>query len=163
MSYSIHFVGAPANLGIFTNSPASSTFAQGETREDEIYSPYSPYGDGSASTYNNNRKGTDGEKAFYQGVFAESQKRVANIPSYTAKKAWFETTTELTRYMYNTRTAMNYLAKYSSNPKAADAAAKSYYQDLNDMFVFSKQKNADKVNAAYEKSVSDLATFKSLI
>ena len=41
-------------------------------------------------------------------------------------------------------------------------AAKTYFDDLNDMFVGAKQKKQDVVLAAYEKSVKDLAAFKAL-
>lgn len=55
------------------------------------------------------------------------------------------------------------LAASSSNPKAASQAAKTYFDDLNDMAVFAKKKDAGKVSAAYEKSKADLATFKTFL
>lgn len=62
--------GAPAKLGFFSNSDLSSPFAAGETREDPLYSPYSPYGNGEKAVYNA-RKGTAEEVKFWQQKFEE--------------------------------------------------------------------------------------------
>ncbi len=50
----------------------------------------------------------------------------------------------------------------AKDPKAASAAAKSYFSDLNDMFEWAEKKNAANVNAAYKKSLSDMVAFKAL-
>lgn len=76
---------------------------------------------------------------------------------------WFEITTELTRYDYNLREAMNRLAAVAPDSKAADKAAKTYFEDISDIFVYSKKKDSDKVAAAYDKSLKDLATYKTLL
>lgn len=62
--------GAGAKLSFFGDGESSSPFTVNEKREDAIYSPYSPYGDGTAAVYNG-RKGGKEEKAFYAGKFAE--------------------------------------------------------------------------------------------
>jgi hypothetical protein len=154
--------GEGAKLGIFSNSPMSSPFPQGETREDEIYSPYSPYGDGTKATYNA-RKGGKEEVDFYRVKFDECVKRTERIPGYTAKKTWYETTTELTRYTYNMRSAMNRLADASKDPKAANAAAKVYFSDLNDVNEWTLKKSQTQVMKFYAQSVVDLNKFKALI
>lgn len=55
------------------------------------------------------------------------------------------------------------LASTAKNTKAATAAAKTYFTDLNDMYEGAVKKNAATVNAAYQKSLKDLATFKTTI
>jgi len=154
--------GTPAKQGFFNGGDASSPYANTEQREDPLYSAYSPYGNGDAAVYNK-RKGTAEELAFWKGVLAESEKRVAKVPGYAAKKTWSEITTELTRYTYSMRESMLRLARSSSDPKAAEAAAKTYFTDLNDMYEWATKKNADVITASYEKSLKDLAAFKALV
>lgn len=91
--------GAAPKQNFFGASPASSPFAAGEVREDPLYSPYSPYGDGSAAVYNARVGGAE-EIKFWKEILAESEKRVARVPAYASKKTWSEITTELTRYTY---------------------------------------------------------------
>ena len=55
------------------------------------------------------------------------------------------------------------LAATSQDKKAATAAAKAYFVDINDIFVSSKFKDQSKVDEIYKKSVEDLKTFKSLL
>jgi hypothetical protein len=155
--------GTGAKLGFFSNTDTSSPFSAGEKREDALYSPYSPYGNGDASAYKLTRANTPDEIAQYQKLFDESVRRTEKIPGYTAKKTWFETTTELTRYMYSMRGSMTKLASVSKNPEKANFAAKQYFSDLNDIYVFSQGKNQGKVMAAYDESVKDLAKFKALV
>lgn len=63
--------GAGAKLSFFGDSDFSSPFTVTENREDALYSPYSPYGDGTAAVYNG-RKGGKEEKSFYTAKFEES-------------------------------------------------------------------------------------------
>ena len=58
------------NFGIFGET-ASSPFVTTETREDPIYSPYSPYGSGAAASYND-RKGSKEEISFWQNQLVNS-------------------------------------------------------------------------------------------
>ena len=53
----------------FFGEAASSPFTFEETREDPIYSPYSPYGTGAAAVYNE-RKGGNEEISFWQNKLA---------------------------------------------------------------------------------------------
>lgn len=62
------FSKTEANIGIFKNDALSSPFAEGEDREDPMFSPYSPYGDGSKATYNA-RKGGSEEITFWKNQF----------------------------------------------------------------------------------------------
>ena len=55
----------------FFGEASSSPFTFEETREDPIYSPYSPYGTGAAASYNS-RKGSKEEIGFWQNQLANS-------------------------------------------------------------------------------------------
>jgi hypothetical protein len=162
-------VGAPvlakegdgAKFGIFSNADISSPFTK-ETREDPMYSPYSPYGNGEAAVYND-RKGGKEEVAFWNAKLDECIKRVDKVPKYVSKKTWYEITTELTRYTYNMRESMLRLAKSSSDPEAATKLAKTYFVDLNDMTEWAIKKNGATVLAAYEKSLQDMTAFKAAV
>jgi hypothetical protein len=153
-------VGDAPKIGIFSNAPLSSPFTQ-EDREDPIYSPYSPYGDGSKAAYNA-RKGGKEEIAFWKNQFDNCVKRTEKVPGFQSKKQWMNINTELTSYAYNMREAMLRLADASKDPKAANAVAKAYFSDLNDIIEFSIKKNGDTVASAYAQSLKDLANFKAL-
>ena len=55
------------------------------------------------------------------------------------------------------------LAAGSANPKAAAAAAKEYFVDLNDMTEWAVKKNGPVITAAYQKSLVDLTTFRNAL
>ena len=55
------------------------------------------------------------------------------------------------------------LAAVANDPKAATAAAKAYFNDINDMNEWAIKKNGATVLAAYEKSKTDLAAFQALL
>jgi len=122
------------NFGVFGEA-ASSPFVTTETREDPIYSPYSPYGSGAAASYND-RKGSKEEISFWQNQLVNSayvislssfsfllvfpfsfsffilsfcalRKRVDNVPELVGKADWQSVRAELTSYAYNMREAMN--------------------------------------------------------
>mmetsp|Transcript_18737 Transcript_18737/g.20366 ORF Transcript_18737/g.20366 Transcript_18737/m.20366 type:complete len:221 (+) Transcript_18737:90-752(+) len=155
--------GDEARIEIFGNNGASSPFYADEKREDALYSPYSPYGNGEKSKYNLERKGSAEEVKFWKGKFDESAKRVDRVPKYAADKAWFEITTELTRYTYDFREAANRVAAASSNPAAAKAAVKVYFQDIEDIYQGALKKKGDVVLASYDQSVKDLTNLRTYL
>ena len=55
------------------------------------------------------------------------------------------------------------LADSSANPKAATAAAKAYFVDLNDMTEWAIKKNGVVICDAYQKSLTDLAAFRKAL
>ena len=55
------------------------------------------------------------------------------------------------------------LADTSANPKAATAAAKAYFVDLNDMTEWAIKKNGVVICEAYQKSLTDLAAFRKAL
>lgn len=153
--------GEGPKFGFFDGTSSSTPFTI-EDREDPIYSPYSPYGNGEKAAYNT-RKGGSEEVAFWTNQLNTALKRVDNVPALANKKQWQNVKTELTSYSYNLREAVNRLAETSSNPKAAAAAAKVYFSDLNDIFEYSTKKSPEKVLASYEASKKDLDTFKTFL
>ena len=153
--------GEGPKFGFFDGTSNSSPFTI-ENREDPIYSPYSPFGNGEKAVYNG-RKGGSEEIAFWTNQLNTALKRVDNVPALANKKNWQKVKTELTSYSYYLREAINRLAAASSDPKAAAVTAKSYFSDLNDMFEFSTKKSTEKVLASYEASKKDMATFKTYL
>ena len=153
--------GEGPKFGFFDGTSASTPFTI-EDREDPIYSPYSPYGNGEKAVYNA-RKGGSEEVAFWTNQLNNCLKRVDNVPGFANKKQWSQVKTELTSYSYNLREAMNRLADSSSDPSAAAFAAKAYFSDLNDMFEYATKKSTDKILASYDASKNDLAKFKSYL
>jgi len=137
--------GVGAKIMPFTNSAASSPFND-EKREDPMFSPYSPYGNGDAAVY---KRGGAEELKFYTAKFDEGITRVSRVPGYTAKKTWSETTTELTRMTYSLREAMLRLAEASPTPVVAKKAAQTYFSDLEDVYVFSGKKDGARVHIIY--------------
>lgn len=152
--------GEGPKFGFFDGSP-SSPFTI-ENREDPIYSPYSPFGNGEKAVYNG-RKGGSEEISFWTNQLNTALKRVDNVPALANKKNWQKVKTELTSYSYNLREAINRLAAASSDPKAAAVTAKSYFSHLNDMFEFSTKKSTEKILASYEASLKDMDTFKTYL
>jgi len=99
--------GTSPKQSYFGDAPASSPFTINEVREDPIYSPYSPFGNGEKAVYTTqNRRGGVEETKFWTAQLEESAKRVDRVPGYVAKKTWWEVSAELTRYTYNMREAM---------------------------------------------------------
>jgi len=151
--------GAAPKQTIFGGG-ASSPFTFDEKREDPIYSPYSPYGNGAQAIYK--EAGTD-EKIFWAAQFNECKKRIDRVPTFLGKKTWSNIESTMRTYAYNMREAMNRQANISKDPVAARAAAATYFSDLNDISEWSVKKNVEKVSAAYDKSKVDLAAYETLL
>lgn len=65
--------GTSPKQSYFGDSPASSPFTINEAREDPIYSPYSPYGNGEKAVYTiTNRQGGPEETKFWTAQLEES-------------------------------------------------------------------------------------------
>ena len=64
--------GAAPKQSYFGDSPASSPFTINENREDPMYSPYSPFGNGDKAIYTTtNRKGGSEETKFWSAQLDE--------------------------------------------------------------------------------------------
>jgi photosystem II oxygen-evolving enhancer protein 3 len=128
--------------------------AYGSDQSTKPYSPYSVYGnvgdadalyDSSNAEYSNRKK----------AVLTETKNRLSKIPGYVAKKEWFNVNDELTRYMYETRGAMKFLAKTDEQKKIA----KSFFEAIEKTYGSSTQRKADAVVAANESAIAALNAF----
>ena len=133
----------------------------GSDQKDAVYSPYSVYGKlgDPKAVY---KKYNDKEVAFKKAMFADSSKRVAKTKQYIEKKSWEDVRSELERQVYNMRGTMNYLAAASGKPEAT-AAAKKFYQDMEEVNLLSKRKKQGAALDAYATMMSSLEAYTKLI
>merc|ERR1712087_135068 len=83
--------------------------AYGSDQSKETYSPYSVYSEaGPESLYKPNNDQAIAKK---KAVLKETANRLSKLDAYADRKEWFNVNTELSRYMYETRGAVGYLAK----------------------------------------------------
>ena len=94
-----------------------------------------------------------------KAVLAETKKRLQKLPAYVEKKKWFEVTTELDRYMYETRGAMKDLATTPEQKKAATA----FFKAIEQTNLAATRKNQDVAAAAAADTVVKLDAFTSLL
>jgi len=90
-----------------------------------------------------------------KAVLEETKKRVAKLPGYIEKKNWFEVSDELTRYMYETRGAMKFLAKTPEQKKAATA----FFKAIEKTDVNARRRNGDAAMAGASESAAKLDAF----
>ena len=146
-------------FGILGNAETfSEGAAYGIDQSAPTYSPYSPYSarDGSAVYNKFNSKEVD----FQKKMFAESVKRVSGVDKYIEAKKWEDVRSELERQVYNMRGTMNYLAE--GKPEAAKAA-KDFYQAMEAVNLYSKQKDQATAKTSYATMMAALDTYKKLI
>jgi len=123
-------------------SSYSEGAAYGSDQSNRPYSPYSVYGEANdKSLY---KAGTDQYKAKKYAVLAETSKRLGRLEAYSQKNKWFEVNNELRRYMYETRSAVSYLADTKEKKKAA----KDFFQAIELTSTGATQKNEAKCTAA---------------
>ena len=129
--------------------------AYGSDQSSPLYSPYSVYGEtGASSLYKvDNPEYINRSKA----VLAETKKRLARLPAYVDKKKWFEVTTELDRYMYETRGATNNLASTPAQKKAAV----QFFKAMEETNQAAKLKNQEACAAAASDTIAKLDAFVS--
>lgn len=108
------------------------------------------------------KRGNAEEVKFKKAMFTENSKRVAKTKTYIEKKSWEDVRSELIRQAYNMRNTMNYLAANSGKPEAK-AAAKEFYQNLEQVNLLSKRKKQDAALAAYDDMMASLDKFSKLI
>ena len=134
--------GAAPKQSFFGQDGPSSPFSGNENREDPLFSPYSPYGNGEAAVY---KEGKEQEITFWNNQLSKCITRTENVPKFSKKQNWQQVRTELTSYAYNMREAMTRLAASSSDPTVANAKAKQYFVDINDIFEMSYKKDPSAV------------------
>jgi photosystem II oxygen-evolving enhancer protein 3 len=131
--------------------------AYGTDQKSPLYSPYSVYGEASdKSLYKpGSKEFTDKAKK----VLAESKKRLTKLPSYVDKKAWWEVSAELDRYMYETRGAVRSLAKTPAQKKAAT----EFFKTIEKADISARLKKQAECAAASKESVAKLDAFVALL
>jgi photosystem II oxygen-evolving enhancer protein 3 len=125
--------------------------AYGSDQSTPTYSPYSVYGaEGPDSLYVQN----DGKEyvARKKAIIAETKVRLNRLPAYVEKKKWFEVTNELSRFMYETRGAVVFLAKTIPQKEAAD----EFFVAMEGISNNARLKNQDACAAAVVKSLAKL-------
>ena len=160
------FLPAAANAAV-GESPRFSVFgiigdgtsysegaAYGSDQSSKTFSPYSVYGkvgDKDALFERENADYANRKKE----VLAETKNRLNKIPGYVDKKQWFNVNDELTRYMYETRGAMRWLAQSDEQKDIM----KTFFESIEKTYGSSTQRKADAVIAANEKALSALDAF----
>jgi hypothetical protein len=160
------FLPAAANAAV-GESPRFSVFglvgdgtsysegaAYGTDQSSKLYSPYSVYGESGASDalYKADNPEYAGRS---KAVLSETRKRLEKLPSYIEKKKWFEVTTELDRFMYETRGATKALSTTPAQKKKAVA----FYKAIEKTDLSARLKKQDACAAAAKDAVSTLDAF----
>ena len=131
--------------------------AYGSDQKDPLYSPYSVYGEiTDNSLYTKNGKEYTERK---KKVLAETKKRLSKLPAYVDKKKWFEVTTELDRYMYETRGAVKSLATTPAQKKAAT----EFFKSIEKTDLSARRKDQAAAAAAAKDTVAKLDAFTALL
>ncbi|GMI47932.1 hypothetical protein TrCOL_g4870 [Triparma columacea] len=149
-------------FGILGDGTAlSEGAAYGSDQSADNYSPYSVYSNvGPDSSYIKNGGKDAGEYvARKKAVIAETKVRLGRIPAYVEKKKWFEVKNELTRYMYETRGACNYLAKSVDQKEAAA----DFFKAIERITLNTTLKNQEGAFAAQKEAIEKLDKFSAMI
>ena len=163
------FLPAAANAAV-GESPRFSVFgllgdgtaysegaAYGSDQSQKVYSPYSVYGEtGPDSLYKEDNKEYLERK---KKILAETRKRLERLPGYVQKKAWFEVSDELTRYMYETRGAVRSLASSPAQKKAAT----DFFKSIEKADLAARRKDQEVAAAAAKDTVAKLDAFTATL
>lgn len=134
-------------------SSYSEGAAYGSDQSAPLYSPYSVYSpESDKSLY---KPGSPEYAARKKAVLAETAKRLDKLPAYVAKAKWFEVTDELSRYMYETRGAVRYLAK----DKKQKDAAEDFFKAIEQIGSGARYKKADVADAGIVAAKAKLSAF----
>eukprot|EP00526_Cylindrotheca_closterium_P017133 CAMPEP_0113621196 /NCGR_PEP_ID=MMETSP0017_2-20120614/10824_1 /TAXON_ID=2856 /ORGANISM="Cylindrotheca closterium" /LENGTH=315 /DNA_ID=CAMNT_0000530921 /DNA_START=297 /DNA_END=1243 /DNA_ORIENTATION=- /assembly_acc=CAM_ASM_000147 len=124
--------------------------AYGSDQSTKVYSPYSVYGEADEKSLY--KEGASEYIARKKAVVAETKVRLSKLPAYVAKAKWFEVTDELSRFMYETRASINYLATTPEQKKAA----KAFYVAIEEVALNARLKRGDACAAAITDAVAKL-------
>jgi len=146
-------------FGIIGDGSAySEGAAYGSDQAGKVYSPYSVYGETGASDTLYDPK-NPAYKANKIAVLAESCKRLAKLDRFIQRKEWFNVTTELDRYMYETRQAVRGLAV---SPVQKDAAT-AFFLAIEKTQLSATLKKQDACAAAAADAIVRLDAFVKLV
>jgi hypothetical protein len=130
--------------------------AYGTDQASKLYSPYSVYGE--VGNPDSLYKDTNPEYlARKKAILAETRKRLQKLPAYIEKKKWFEVTTELSRFMYETRGAIDFLGKSPEQKKKAVA----FFKAIEKTNLSARQKDQAAAASAAADTISTLDAFTS--
>ena len=149
-------------FGIIGNGKAlSEGAAYGSDQSQENYSPYSVYSKITDDAVYSKMGGKEAQEYIQRKkkILAETQVRLTRIPAYAEKKKWFEVKDELTRYMYETRRAANYLA----TTRESKEAAKEFFKAIERVNLGATQRQQDAVIAANVEAQALLDQFLKLV
>jgi photosystem II oxygen-evolving enhancer protein 3 len=159
------FLPAAANAAV-GESPRFSVFgllgdgtsysegaAYGSDQSTKTYSPYSVYGNvDENSLYKPDNPEYSARK---KAVLAETRKRLAKLPAYVEKKAWFEVSDELSRFMYETRGAAKGLATTPEQKKACTA----FFKSIEQTDLAARRKNQELARTSAADTIPKLDAF----
>jgi hypothetical protein len=139
-------------IGDGTSYSEGGAYGSDQSAAGRPYSPYSLYPEaGKESLYKPDAPEYIAKK---KAILAETTKRLSRLEGYADKKEWREVNGELTRYMYETRDAVTYLAK----TKEQKALATAFFLDIEAASGAAYQKKQDACKAASQASVASFAT-----
>lgn len=138
-------------------SSYSEGAAYGTDQSKPLYSPYSVYSPaGADSLY---KKDIPAIATSKKAVLKETRVRLEKLPAYIAKKKWYEVTNELTRFMYETRGAVGFLAQ----TPAQKEAAKNFFLAMEATSGGAKYKQQEACAAGAANSIKTLDAFISTV
>jgi len=132
--------------------------AYGSDQAAKTYSPYSVYGKVGANDALYTKSNTE-YSTRKKAVLAETKKRLGKLPRFIERAEWFNVTTELTRFMYETRGAVRFLAETPEQKKAATA----FFKAIERTDQGARRKNGEACAKAAAESVQALDAFTALL
>jgi photosystem II oxygen-evolving enhancer protein 3 len=138
-------------------SSYSEGAAYGTDQSQPNYSPYSVYSPaGPKSLYKADLPSIGASK---KAVLKETRTRLEKLPAYIEKKKWYEVTNELTRFMYETRGAVSFLA---TTPEQKEAG-KEFFLAMEATSSGARYKKQEACFAGAAKSITTLDAFLSTV
>lgn len=131
--------------------------AYGSDQAAKTYSPYSVYGNvGGDALYKPDDPSVAARK---KAIIAESRTRLEKLPKFIERKEWFNVTTELSRYMYETRGAVRGLAVSIEQKEAAN----EFFRAIEDTNLAARLKKQDACAASAAAAIAKIDAFNSLV
>jgi photosystem II oxygen-evolving enhancer protein 3 len=151
-------------FGFFGNGGTQSEGAMygSDQSGSPVYSPYSVYGKLGADDQIY-KKYNAKEIEFKKKMLVTSEGRVKKVIDFIEKKQWENVRTDLDSQVYNMRATMNYLAAAPGANPGAKAAAKQFYQDMEDVNLLCKRKKQAAAQDAYGAMMASLAAYNKQV
>jgi photosystem II oxygen-evolving enhancer protein 3 len=138
-------------------SSYSEGAAYGTDQSKPLYSPYSVYSPaGPESLY---KEAAPAVSASKKAILKETRIRLEKLSAYIEKKKWYEVTNELTRFMYETRGAVSFLA----TTPAQKEAGKNFFLAMEATSGAALYKKQEACAAGAADSIKTLDAFLSTV